>query len=324
MRVLILLFIGLVLFADTSKHLSSQMRAEVYAQNLIDGGYYKESKEFLNKAKEKYPKSETLWMFSATTEYELKYFDNAKIFFTKTLELNPKNEEAAEFKAIIEKQEEASENKTLSVLFEYLSDKGIDFISIFLAFLGGEIIARKYAKCNSLEIKNLAKQYKNRRVLQVSGKSRIGFAVKNYFSGHFSFCSLLRILIVMIIAGTFLIMWLIIELLTNANLFVDKQLLLMNSSEIWQYTMSTFVIFIGLSILLQIVMYMFYLKDSSSTVELELIEHLEALAQDNNLIKLNEVVKELKGLNISEDELMFEHLSNEAKEKITYVYNLMS
>ncbi|MCK5294840.1 MAG: hypothetical protein KAJ49_09320 [Arcobacteraceae bacterium] len=310
--------------ANLEKHLSSQMRAEVYVQNLIEGGYYKKSQEFLDLALKKYQSSEALYIFSASTAYNLKDFDKAKVYIIKTLEINPMNEEATRYKQMIELQEEAKENKVLSDLFEYLSDKGLDFLSIFLAFLGGEIIARRYAKCNSIEIINIAKQYKDRILLDTSIFYKIKFALQNSYSfkNMFSFCTFLNILVLFIVSSSLLIFWLFIELTLSLDLFLEKSFMLMSSSEIWQYSVNTFLVFTIITILIQLILYIGYLEQNPLKVELKLSEHLDSLVEQNNIIQLYELLEEFKVLSISKDELLFDTLTDETKEKITYIYQL--
>lgn len=321
MKILLILFLSLGLFAS-DKHLSSDIRAEVFAQNLVDAGEYKKANSFLAKAKAKYPKSEALWMFSATVAYELKDFDEAKINFIKTLEINPKNEQASAFKEIIAKQESALENKTLEDIFAYLNDKGIDFLSIFLAFLGGEIIARKYSKCRSIDERNIAKQFKFKDELTSSNIDRWSFATKNYicFRSAPSFCSFLHLLIVFLISCSLLIFFLLFELLAGVHFLSSIPLSHMGTSQLWIYILENFAIFVCITVFLQIWMYSSHLKDSSEKVEIELSQYLETLCAESKLDKLYELIKECKELEIKEEELISELLSDECKEKIRYFY----
>ncbi|WP_122893830.1 tetratricopeptide repeat protein [Arcobacter peruensis] len=321
MKLFLILLLSFNLFAS-NKHLSSEIRAEVFAQNLVDSGEYKKAKEFLKKAKAKYPKSEALWMFSATVAYELKDFNEAKINFIKTLEINPKNEQASAFKEIIAKQESALENKSLEDIFAYLNDKGIDFLSIFLAFLGGEIIARKYAKCRSIDERNIAKQFKSKDELSSSISSRVLFATRNYIclKNSPSFCSFLHLLIIFLISCSLLIFFLLFELLVGVHFLSSIPLNHMGTSQLWVYVLENFAIFVIITIVLQILMYSSHLKNSSENIEIELTQYLETLSAESKLDKLYELIKEFKKLNVSEESILSELLSDECKEKIRYFY----
>lgn len=323
MKFIFILLFSISLFAS-QKELDSQIRAEVYAQNLVDAGEYKKAKEFLQRAKEKYQDSESLWMFSATVAYELKDFDEAKLNFIKTLEINPKNEQASHFKELIQKQESASKNKDLEDLFSYLNDKGLDFLSIFLAFLGGEIIARKFAKCSNLQERNLVKQYSQKDKLTNSCLSRISFAFKNYISIKymFSFCAFLQLLIVGLIASSIMIFILLSELLIDITIFSSVSLSHLSTLELQEYILNVFICSVIFTLVVQFFMYLAYLKESSKKVDLELSQYLEELSSNNKLDKLYHVIEEMKELKISKEEFLTPLLSDDCKDKIEYIFKI--
>ena len=318
-KLLLILFLSFNTYAS-DKYLKSELKSEVHAQNLYEGGYYKKAKKFLEKARTKYPESEALWSFSASVAYELKDFETAKIYFIKTLELNPKNEQASHFKEIIQKQESASENKVLEDLFKYLNDKGIDFLSIFLAFLGGEIIARKYSKCRSLDERNIVKQFKNKEKLSNSLSYRIGFTFKNYINTNFTFCSFLQFIILFLISCSVLIFFLLFELLVGVSLFTSIELSHMNVSDLWEYIFKIFVFTTTFTIIFQIAMYLNHLKYSSTKVDIELAQYLEELSSHGRLDKLYEVVQEFNELDIKKENVLSELLSEECISRIEYLY----
>ena len=319
MKIFMILFLAFNLYAYDD-YLKSQDRAEVYAQNLLEAGEYKKIKEFLIEAKEKYPKSESLLMFSATAEYELKNFDEAKLYFMKTLELNPKNEQASHFKELIEKQESALKNSDIESLFSYLNDKGLDFLSIFLAFLGGEIIAKRFGKCSSIEERNLAFQYRNRDLLNTLS-SRFVFTFKNYFNIHytFSFCFFLNLLIVFVISSSILIFILLFELITKISVFSSNSLLYMNSTELEYHIWFSFVISLAIVLLFRFFMYIHYLKDSTQNIELEIIQYLENMSSENKLDKMYYFLENLNCKDIKEIESFYKLLSDDCKSRIDYI-----
>lgn len=321
-KLVLILFLSLNIFAS-DKYLKSELKSEVYAQNLYEGGYYKKAKKFLKKARTKYPQSEALWSFSASVAYELKEFETAKIYFIKTLELNPKNEQASHFKELIEKQESASENKVLEDLFEYLNDKGIDFLAIFLAFLGGEIIARKYSKCRSLDERNIVKQFKYKAELSRSFLYRFNFVLKNYINRNFTFCSFLQFIILFLISCSVLIFFLLFELLLGISILTSIELSHMNASDLWEYILTIFVITTITTILFQFFMYLNHLKSSSKNVDIELSQYLEELSSNNRFDKLYNVVSEFKSLGIKKEEILNDLLSEDCINRIEYLYKKM-
>lgn len=320
-RILLFLFLSLTLFAN-EKNLKSDIRAEVHMQKLVEGGYSKKAIEFSSKAIKKFPKNETILSFRAKAFYELKDFDKAKIYYIKTLEINPKNEQAANFMNLIQEQENASENKALESLFEYLNDKGMDFLLIFLAFLGGEIIARKYSKCSSIEERNLPLQYANKEKLTLEASFRFTFALKNYidFKSILTFCSFFNLIIVFLISFSILIAFLLFLLLTDITLFSSIEFKYMSVKQLWEYSIYIFIATTFITIIVQFMMYVNHLKISSLKLDLELVQYLESLASDNRLDKLYEVIKECDSLGLKKDEVLHELLSEEASEKIKYIY----
>lgn len=320
MKTLLLSLLIIVNLMASNKYLKSQDRAEVYAQNLLESGEYQKAKKFLFMAKEKYPKSESLWMFSATTAYELKNFDEAKIYFIRTLEINPKNEQAAHFKNLIDQQERALQNSDIENLFEYLSDKGVDFLSIFLAFLGGEIIARRFSKCNSMAERNLVFQYQRKDQLN-NFKKRVSFSLKNYFKIEyiFSFCSFLNLLIIFVISSSITIFILLLELISEFSIFSSKALVYMSSSELANYIWLVFFISFLFTIFIRLFMYIIYLKESSKNIELEIVQYLENLSSENKLDKMKNFFKLLNCKSIKEIETIFNLLSDDCKRKVEYL-----
>ena len=72
---------------------------------------------------------------------------------------------------LIQEQEDALENKDVESLLGFIQDKGLDFLMIFLAFLGGEIIAKRYNMCQNSSIYIMANHFIQRKSLTNSGYS---------------------------------------------------------------------------------------------------------------------------------------------------------
>ena len=280
-----LLFIILFLFsfvqADAAfdKALSSELRAEVYAQNLLDGGYEKEADEFLVKALDSYPENVTLLMFRGTALFNLKDLESAKKYFMMVLEKDFTNEQASEFIGLIEGQEEAKENKAVSSLIEYLSDKGLDFVMIFLAFLGGEIIARKYNTCTTHETMSAIRKFLQRQELSKSFTSRITFSLQQccFSRAMFSFCSLLEILVTLTIVFALMIVWLMVEFLFEITVFLDESLNTLTSDAIWSHSVGLFLWLGVITLVLRFLMKMTEYNNKEEKYVIELSEHIEKL-----------------------------------------------
>ena len=290
----LLLSLTILVFADEAKMLkalNSEIRSEVYAQNLVDGGYYEDAQTFLITAREKYPESAALLMFSGRTAYELNNLEEAKKFYVRSLQLEPNNEQATEFVKLIEQQEEAKENKSLSQLFEYLSDKGLDFLMIFLAFLGGEIIAKKYARCTTDEVLYSVQTYFNREKLASSYVQRLLFLLAPYRNPtkFISFCTFLNMIVVFTIAAAVLIVWLMIELVAEVTIFLPDSLTLLTTEQLWSHTLYSLLVFIVLTLTAQRVMELLDFEDKESRYELATAELLQKLALDHEYVQLYEM-----------------------------------
>lgn len=270
-----------LLCADASfeKALSSEIKAEVYAQNLLDGGYEKETNEFLIQALERYPENATLLMFRGTALFNLKDLENAKKYFMMVLDKDSTNEQASKFIGLIEDQEEAKENKAVGNLIEYLSDKGLDFIMIFLAILGGEIIARKYNQCSSYETGSIIEKFKKRQLLSKKVISRVSFSLKQccLIRGVFTFCFLLEILVTLTIIFALLIVWLMIEFLFEITIFLSESIDTLTSDAIWNHSIDSFIWLTVITLLLRFVMKISEYDNKELTYVIELAEHIEKL-----------------------------------------------
>lgn len=288
MRTLFLLMFVLaaqLLFADAAseKALDSKMRAEVYAQELIDAGEYKRANDFLARAIERYPDSDTLLMFNGTSHFYLKQLEEAKKYFRLVLQIDPRNEQASAFIATIEEQEAAQENEIIGSLVEYLGDKGFDFLMIFLAFLGGEIIARRYNECNAAEIEGLIDAYKHRSALVRSWRARAVFTVgRCCFSRNvFTFCFLLDIVVTVIIAVTLLILWLLPEFLFGITLFLDESVTTISSDSLWWHIVKVFVVMIILTLAIRLWGVVRNFESREERYAVAVAEHIETLFFEN-------------------------------------------
>lgn len=314
MKTFIVLFFILIvnLSANTSleKHLKSEIRAEVYAQNLIEGGYNTKAHTFIEKALLKYKKNEALLMFNATSLYHLKKLQEAKNYFKLTLEVNPSNEQASKFIELINAQENSKQNHVISNVIDYLSDKGLDFIMIFLAFLGGEIIAKKYTKCSKNTITLAIEKYKNRKKLSLK-KGRISFAFKHMISNIFSFCTVLETLVILTIVIALLIVLLMTEFLSGFTFFVSESFTTLSETSIWEHTGIMFFALLFITLVLRFIMIVLEYEDNKELYLIEVVEQLERLFANKSYVLLYKALEKLN----EEDLQQFEkYLSLEFKE----------
>jgi len=193
-----------------SKHLKNKDRAEVYAEKLLDKGDYTLVKDFLNCAiNKKGMKSATIYLYLGDAYIKLDQLKKAKIELLHSIKMDPNNELIAKKIQSVEYMIEASENDDLGDALDLLYDKGFDFLMIFLAILAGEVIARQYTNCGFDEEKKIVVYYTSNLTGFFNHISAITKAIqKNYTF----MCFVISSLIVMIYAGAFTIIFIILEL----------------------------------------------------------------------------------------------------------------
>jgi len=286
----------LALFAsDEQKALSSEVRAEVHAQNLIDGGYYAEATAFLTSARDRYPGNIALLMFSGNAFYNLNDLKHARQYYMMALESDPNNAEAADFIAMIDAQESAKENKAVSELIAYLSDKGLDFLMIFIAFLGGEILAAKYSECQTTEVRASLKRFNARHSLHATGIKKLIKVLRHSLSEGryrlrrlFSLCSFLGLLNVMTISGAVLIVWVFIEIEFKITYFLPDAVEFLDSNDIWHHVLQFFWFFIIAVYAFKLTHFLIAFPDHPEAYTLDTAEKLQNLALNGQFVLLRE------------------------------------
>jgi len=293
----VLMSLTISLYAEMTEEeaLQSCEKAEVYAFQLNDGGYYKETLQFAKKALKRCSSSSELHMYLGTAYFHLKNFDEAKKNFRQVLEIDPRNEQAADFIKLIEEQEEAKENEIVGELLEYLRDKGFDFLMIFLAFLGGEIIARRYKQCSNLETETLVDTYHHRKRLAHSLSYRVYYVLSRccFSKNIFTFCFFLEMIVSIIIAMTMLIIWLLVEFQFQVPLFLTEPLNTLSNVGLQKHLFEMFSLMFFLTLLIRFILKVNSLHMKEETFALALVEHLEKLYAEQSYVYFYEVIDHL-------------------------------
>ena len=300
-----LLFITL-LAKDNSKYLKSEIRAEVKAEKLIDGGYYNEAKDFLKKATSKYSNNASLYAYYGKVFYQLGDLETAKLQFLLSLKIDPTNELSSGFVKLINEQEAASVNENIQNTLDYLSDKGFDFIMIFLAFLGGEVIAKRYSRCANV-------QEKNALIIYISDVNYISkkfqFYIKNIFLNPV--CSFLSMLIIMINSFAFSILILWLELSEYIPiLFLNYDINTLTSTDVLNLIVFNFITIASLFII-----YGIYKKSSELDIdENDISDKLQSLALNHEYGELREYLMLFNENNKKLNKVLDCFISDEARE----------
>lgn len=292
--IFLLISLQLLLFAlseqKIQKELSSQTRAEVFLQNKIEGGYYKDAEKFFQSAHKKYDRDSELLRWGGELYLQTNKLDKAKRYFVESLALDPSNEICSTKIEQIEAQEKAQENKDVGKLLSILWDKGLDFLMIFLAFLGGEIIGKRYHSCQHDTVNEIAEYYLHRKMLASNASYRLKFLVSQYLSQKFfSFCFILKFLVITVITMTLLITWLFIEFSYDINIFLESPLLTLNADEIAQHIYVFFTLFFILSLIVRAIITYLQFPKEEKLYELIFVENLDRLINEAAYTKLYEI-----------------------------------
>lgn len=296
---LLFLFAVSILFSleqsKIDKNLVDAGHAEVYMQGMVEDGYLDDAIEFVTQANAKYKDNILLLVWSGQAYLEKDNLEMAQKLYKKALDLDPSNEIAKMKIEFIYEQESARENKNISSILEWLIDKGLDFLMIFLAFLGGEIIAKRYTTCQNNHVYTLVDYFLQNEKLYSSSKSRFMTIVSQAFTQRFfPFCVIINFFVIVTIVVAMMIVWLFIAFHFEITFLLDEPLLTISSMELDYYSAKLFTIFFV--VVLTIRVFTQYVKVPKSKIicEIELVEALDTLLDNKAYRVLYEVMQDLR------------------------------
>jgi len=309
MRHLFLLFFSFSLLfswnqAKVDKSLTSLDRSQIYAQNLIKKGWFDDADKFLLLARKKYINDFELLYWSGELYLEKGKLDKSEKYFRQALTLNPNHENSKDKIELISEQNSAKENKDVGTILDILSDKGLDFIMIFLAFLGSEIIAKRYNDCQNGAVYISANHYIHRYKLMKGTLERLLYIREHFVPKSFSFiCGFIHTLIVITVAISILIPFLFLEFQFGLTWVLSESLLTMDIIAIESHVFVWFLITFSFTV--------FYIQWSSfknltkqpQEYAIALIEELDALFENNAYRDIVKVLVHLKDNKIKKDEV---------------------
>ena len=298
---------------DFDKYLKSETRAQIKIQKLVDDeGDYKKALKFGQLALDKYKENLFVMSYHAKAMYLTGDLENSKIVFMKVLSLDPTNDIAAEFIQKIEEQEAAQTNKDLEDTLGYLSDKGLDFLMIFLGFLGAEVLAKRYTRCENNNSKKIIEGF---IIVHKNGKNKQMFIIQNYFLEVLKnpICFILQFIIIVTIAAAITIVFNWIELMGYFSFtLTDEKLKIINSHELWIHFVWSLSIIVFLMILFTVIKTL--LEENVS--QLDVANELQTLALDNDFELLKESIDSLVVNDIDINEILKYCINEEAKSMI--------
>lgn len=279
---LILLFsVSLLLGATTAKlnkYLSSQDRAEVHLENLFEAGELEEAKSFLVLANKKYKNNADILCWSGKIYADLNDLETAKKYFILSLNVDPTHPIAKIQLELIKEQEAAHENEDMAKVMGFLSDKGLDFLMIFLAFLGGEIIAKRYNACQNKQVYIMAEHFIHKQSLCSSHKNRLKLFLSQYFKQDlFSFCFFINFLVIITISLALMIIWLLVAFYFDFTWLLNEPLSTVEFGTIMLYLYKIFTITLILTIVTRAIMEYINLPKDEMAYDVEFVKELDIL-----------------------------------------------
>lgn len=304
MKLILLFFLTLsTLFA-----LSDQEEAEVQASNYNGHGDYQKTIEFTDEMIKKYPKSSELYTYRGTALFNTDKLEQARISFQQAIDLDQKNTVASDNIKQIDIQLNAKESKDIDKWVDFLKGGGLQFVMIFLGFLGGEIISRKYNRCSTINQKVISRFLKKDQLFN-SVLNRIKFVLSDVLLSKkiFSFCMLLELLITFVIAASIIIIILLVQFLLDISYFADYEY--MTKYQILYHVMLVACYsLIGIGI----VRFMMYIRDFEEKPEyytIELVEYLEKLVSEKSYLQFYKDLDQLLSTPMFTPELRTELLN---------------
>jgi tetratricopeptide (TPR) repeat protein len=296
---------------DFEKHLDSTEKAETYLENLVFDGEFDKAESFFIIAQKKFPESENLLCWAGKLYVEKKNLELAKTYFLKVLAMNPINDIAKIQLEAIEEKTQVTENQNIEDLLAFIEDQGLDFVMIFLAFLGGELIAKRYHQCQNSSIYLMINHLIKKKTQQKHSKMAV--FIENYKHQKGFFCFLINLLVVITIAFALMVVALFLIFHYELDFFVYGDFLTMNAQEIEYTFLFVFMFTFLLTASVRITMQYKELPDEEVLYEITLVEELDRLVSSGEYATLYEVVQYLKNNGITV-ELLEEMLLNYSQE----------
>jgi tetratricopeptide (TPR) repeat protein len=289
----LLYFICIVFFVSSlnanNPVLENKKLLQIKSSNLVNKGMYKEAIILLEQGIERYPNNDYLISQLGRCYQGQNNIDKAEIYYQKALKINPNNELALLYIEKTKKTKKLLKNDTQEEVYNFLKDKGVDLLFIFLGFLAGEILATILMRCDRNNWKLIVykiqlKQEQNLYLL--NPKYLIKIVYKYIFD---SVCPLKIILSYITLLMTSILIFISYEIINNSvNITTSHQL--------WQYIFNisiyaTIIIFLGWIIKIGLD------YKNTQNVRIKLIETLHKMYQNQNIIEMHELLQELSKIN---------------------------
>lgn len=306
-----------------TRSLSSLERAEVYVATLVQRNELEDATLFLKEVRKKYKESFELLYWQGQLHLEQGELSLAERYFRQALVLKKNHELTRKKIEYIQEQKEAKENNSIKELLSIINDKGLDFLMIFLAFLGGEIIAKRYNICQNNSIRLIAEHYLHRETLQISYINRLLFTFKHLVPHKFSFqCLIINFLVLTTITISMLIPILFIEFHWGITLILSEPMLTMDADAIELHVAIVFLTLFFISFIGVYIFRSLNLPIKSHIYEIEFVEELDALLEKKEYSDIYEFLEYVRTVeNSIEVQKLIHRYSNDAQRLCKYFKN---
>ncbi len=270
-------------YYNAALNIATEDVIEAVIQDHIEGGYQKEAAFILEDARALYPSNVDLLVFSGRVAYELADLTAAKNYYLLALELDPNNEVAAGSIENIEGQEEAQENKVVSGALKYIGDKGLDFLMIFLAFLGGELLARRYTLCESTSVIKSVYRYVKVTTSSTEPKRK----KPDCELTKKPFCSVVTLVNFLTTGAGLLIIWIFFSIKNeNVTLLFGLDLTVATEDTIWGYILLSYAVILLFILIINWLLSRLYENKSKEYIVLATVERLQSVALNGHYVIL--------------------------------------
>jgi len=247
-KVIFFILLSLHLLAttnNTQNHISPQVLF-IKAMQLADRGYSKEALKKINLLLKINPTNPEYLLLKGSILKDLKHYEEAKIILKQVLKLKPDDKKTRKLLEDIKEIENMAENDVVKIAFDWLSDKGIDLLFMFLGVLGGELLIGAFSECKKEQKKQIS-TFVNKVLKKAS--------IKENFA-----CYIINGLIIVTLALVFTIVVLFLILLINLPVF---HLNTITKDEFWIFVISIYLI------ILIIIAIIFILKTKRTKVNID-------------------------------------------------------
>jgi tetratricopeptide (TPR) repeat protein len=291
--ILILLLSFINIHADDEIIIANKKILQIKSAELINKGMYKDAIRLIEKGILKYPDNDYLIALLGSGYKGLKDIEKAEIYFQKALEINPNNEFALAYIEETKKTKELLKNSTQEEVYDFLKDKGVDLLFIFLGFLAGELLASLILKCDKenwrlLLYKIQLKQQKDLNIL--NPKYLIKIANKYIFE---SACPLKTVLVFITLLITFVLFSLVIEFIIGSEYLLSIK----SNDAFLEHLLEISIIASFILILLWILKIIVTYNKKEEEQELRLLRVMHTMYQNQEVFELHIILKELSNVN---------------------------